>query len=370
MIIRFLTQDDIISHDKVSSQAFCSSCNVGDPESVLPGEKVLGAFDDDNRTLFADFEINERKCYYDGEILTCAAIGGVAAKPEHRGKGAVTALFEYLFNKTCYDISILYPFSEEYYRRLGYERAGFCVNAEVPFAELSKIKRNQDAVIYEGENPERLLEIYNKCARRYRLCFVRDNTVAFSDKPYYSQKYTYIWKNSAYAIVRVDRDRSTVFVSEIYFDSLESMLGILGFLRNFESNQTKVCFQKLPENTPLFHVIRDIKKCDIRMYDTGAVRILNVEKVLKAHRYPASDSAFTMRIGDDLFCVAVKGGKADVKKDPSAVPDVTMDISTASGVLLSGADGAAYRPGLVIHNQQSDFFKLFPPKVPFFTDEF
>ncbi|MBR6940240.1 MAG: GNAT family N-acetyltransferase, partial [Clostridia bacterium] len=120
MIIRYLTQDDITEHDKISSQAFSYSCEIGDPDSVLPCEKVLGAFDDDNKTLFADFEIHEKKCYYDGGLLNCAAIGGVAAKPEHRGKGAVRELFERLFSEENYDISILYPFSEEYYRKLGY----------------------------------------------------------------------------------------------------------------------------------------------------------------------------------------------------------------------------------------------------------
>ena len=94
MIIRLLTQKDVAEHDKITSQAFSYACEIGDPDSVLPCEKVLGAFDDDNRTLFADLELQERTCNYDGGFLTCAAVGGVAAKPEHRGKGAVKALFE------------------------------------------------------------------------------------------------------------------------------------------------------------------------------------------------------------------------------------------------------------------------------------
>ena len=216
MIIRFLSREDVTEHNKITSQAFSYSCDIEDTDSALPCEKVLGAFDDDNKTLFADFELIEKKCNYDGGILTCAAIGGVAAKPEHRGKGAVTELFRHLFNETEYDISILYPFSEEYYRRLGYERAGFTVGAGIPFTELSGIKRNNSAVLYEGKNKDWLLEIYNKCARNYNLCFVRESWEFFSDKPYFSQKYTYVIENGAYATIEIDRAKSTVFVNEIY----------------------------------------------------------------------------------------------------------------------------------------------------------
>lgn len=370
MIVRYLTQDDITQHDKVSSQAFCYPCEIGNPDSVLPAEKMIGAFDDDGKTLFADLEILEKKCYYDGSLLTCAAIGGVAAKPEHRGKGAVKALFEYLFRETDYDISILYPFSEEYYRRFGYERTGLSLNVSLPFAEISKAKRNSDVTLYEGGDAQRLLSVYNKCAREYNLCFARDSAAAFSSDPYFTQKSTYVWKDGALATVRVDRKKSTVFVSDFYYDSYESMLGFLGFLRGFESNHSTLCFEKLPENTPLIGVVNELKNCDVKVHSNGAARILNAEKVLKLHRYPAGEGGFSIRIGGETFCVTVSDGVAEVERNPAPEPDITMDIRAASAVLLCGAADAAHFPGVKVNNPQSDFFGMFPPKITFFTDEF
>ncbi len=370
MIIRFLTQDDVPEHDKITSQAFAYSCEIGNPDSVLPSEKVLGAFDDDNKTLFADFEILEKKCYYGNGMLTCAAIAGVAAKPEHRGKGAVKKLFERLISENCYDISILYPFSEEYYRKLGYESIGQCLSARVPFSELSGIRRNTDVTLYEGGETARLLGIYNRCARNHSLCFVRNSAEAYSDKPYYSQKYTYIYRDGAYATIEIDREKSVVSVSEIYFDSCESMLGILGFLRNFESNQSALCFSKLPGNTPLFNVIRNLKNCDINMQATGSARILNVKNVLEKHSYPALEGEFTVQAGLNIFRVSVAGGKAEVNESPSLTPDVIMDIGTASKVLLSGAENAMFNPRITVNNTQSSFFGMFPPETPFFSDAF
>lgn len=370
MIIRLLTQDDVAQHDKITSQAFSYSCTIGDPASVLPCEKVLGAFDDDNKTLFADLEIHEKKCNYDGGILTCAAIGGVAAKPEHRGKGAVQALFRRVFDAGDYDISVLYPFSEAYYRKLGYERVGNALCATVPFSELSAIERNQDVRLYEGDDTERLLEIYNRCARNENLSFVRETAEAFSAEPYFSKRYTYIWKNSAYATLSVDREKSTVFVHELCFDSCASMLGVLGFLRNFESNQKSVCFEKIPEASPLLFFLQDLKKCDVRLYNAGSARVLRAESVLKAHRYPPGEGAFTVRIGDEAFRVAYADGGVTVGRDSRYEPDVIMDVNTASKVLLCGIGNAAYMPGLVLQNPDTVFPKLFPPKPGFFTDAF
>lgn len=368
MIIRYLTQKDVVEHDKITAQAFSYSCDIHAADSVLPCEKMLGAFDDDNKTLFADFEIHERKCNYDGGILNCAAIGGVAAKPEHRGKGAVKALFDFLFKENAYDVSILYPFSEDYYRKLGYERVGNSVCATVPFSEVSGIARNSDVKLYEGNETKRLLEIYNRCAQNYNLSFVREKADAFSDEPYASESYTYIWKNNAFATIRIDREKGTVFVKELYFDSCESMLGILGFLRNFESNQKWICFEKIPEDSPVLYRLRDLKKCEIQMHNTGSARILNAARILLSRKYPPEDGEFTLRIGDEVYKVTYSQNGVETKKNDAYDPDVIMDINTASRVLLSGVTHAAYIPGLAIRNPQSDFFKSFPPKTSFFTD--
>ena len=368
MIIRFLTQADIAEHEKTASQAFVSPCNVYDPGAVLPCEKVLGAFDDDNKTLFADLEIHEKKCNYDGELLTCAGVGGVAAKPEHRGKGAAKALFSRLFALPEYDVSVLYPFAEGYYRKFGYERVGRSMSATVPFSCLSDIKRNQDAKLYEGENTERLLDIYNACVRQYNLSFVRENAEEFSSQPYLSGNYTYIWNNTSIATIRVDRAKSTVFVKEIWFDSRESMLGILGFLRNFESNQKYVCFENIPESSPLPDFFRDLKECEIALHPAGSARILNTGKILGAHRYPPGNGEFTVGIGDEVFHVSYSADGVYTDKNDSYEPDAVMDIGTASRILLSGFSDAAYVPGLTVIKPDSVFFKAFPPETAFFTD--
>lgn len=378
MIIRKLTPADVHEHDKVASQAFCFPCDENDPESVLPCDTVLGAFDDDNKTLFADLEVIPRQCFFGSGFLRCAAVGGVAAKPEHRGKGAVKALFAELMKSEDYDISILYPFSEGYYRQFGYQCVGQAVTAEIPFAQLTEIPRNHDAVLWEGEDEEAMLRLYNRCAAQYPLCFFREDTEKFSDKPYQTQRFTYIYRDAAFATFCLNRGEGKIQVSEFYYENRDAMVGMLGFLRNFEGNQSLLCFEKLPQNTPLFRYLSKQKECRFTLHNTGSVAVLNPAKVLALHRYPNAKGSFTLQINDAFcrrsatFTVTYQNGTADVVES-SEEPHLVMEAPAAAELLLCGTTGAADAAlwrGVEVKKADSDFFTAFPMQVPFFTDGF
>ncbi len=370
MIIRFLDKKDIVQHDMITSQAFSYSCNIHDEESVLPCEKVLGAFDDDNRALFADMEINDRRCFFGSGVLSCAAVGGVAAKPEFRGRGAVKALFEHL-DTLNYDISILYPFSESYYRKLGYETTAKTVEMTVPFSELSEIKRNSEAKLFEGRNSEKLLEIYNRCAKKFNLCFMRENLNEFPSDPYLSQVFTYIWHENSFAKFEVDRENSLVTVKEIYYDSCESLLGILGFLKNFEGNQRAVRFEKIPIDSPIFNFIRNEHNCEIKIHNCGSVKILNLRSVLSVCEYPENIKEFSIKVDDEALKVAVYGGEVKIEETKEKC-DIEMNIASASRLILCGFNkkDVEYMTNVKINNPNSDFFRAFPSNGAFFTDCF
>lgn len=371
-IVRRLEQRDVREHDKVSSQAFVYSCDINDKNSVLPSEIMLGAFFDDNRTLMADMEIGDRKCIYGNSVLRCAAVGGVASKPEYRGKGAVKALFSELF-KENWDISILYPFSDAYYRRLGYESIGRALKITFPFKELCGVSRVSGCTLFEGENGDKLLKIYNGYARKNNLCFIREDLSAYSDNPYESCQYTYFFDKS-YVTFSTSRQDSTVYVKEIIYLDREALEQALGFLRNFEGNYDTLVFEKLPFNTPIVGYIADESKAELICKSTGAARIINVENVLKAHRYPEAEGSFIIEIQDNgIFEVKYKNTKADVVRADSKNPEVSMNINAASKIILSGissVEEAEYMHGITIRSEDSDFFKAFPKNDGFLNDEF
>ena len=371
MIIRELKSDDVREHDKVSSQAFVYDCDINDESSVLPTETMLGAFCDDGKTLMADIEIEDRKSTFFDGTLRCAAVGGVASKPEHRGKGAVKNIFNVLFEDERWDFSILYPFSAAYYSRLGYESLGRAITLTVPFSCFAAIERNSEAVLYEGGRD--ILDIYNKYAAETHICFLRDSLDAYPTEPYRESRYAYVWRDRAYVNFSIDRPKKTVNVKEIVYLDKESLLKILGFLRNFEGNQDTLIFEKLPLDTPIMNLVSDEKKCAVKCYSAGAARIHNVENVLKKIKYPEEKGAFAVKVGNEIFAVSFENGRGEVKKDSGAKPDVSFNINAASRVLLCGVNGRKeleYINGAEIIRDNPDFYRAFPKKDGFLNDDF
>lgn len=387
MIIRNLTIDDLNEHNKVSSSAFIWKV---DPaiDNKLPDATLIGAFDDDGKTLMAEVECNDFKNYFCSGLLGCVGIGGVATKPEFRRMGGVRSIFGEIENRAFdngWDIGILYPFSTEYYRQFGYENAAHYVSAKIAYKYVASIDRSFDVDIVEGSNVSDIIALYNKIAARTTLSFKRDNAMRFITEPYEKSIYTYMWKNSngeyrSYASYTVDRARSCVNVREIGFLDREALLGILGFLRCYDGNQEFLCFEKLPVYSPVFDVIPDTAKIERELRDIGSVRIYNFEKVLSLISYPCEHGHFSVEIKDSIphnsgiYDVEFENGKALITRNSAKAADIVLAAPAASKIMLCGIDGGfeklQYCSGVGINTESSDFLKVFPHRDPFFWDGF
>lgn len=385
MEIRRLTDSDSREHNKVSSQAYVYGCDI-DSNAHLSDRIVIGAFEGEH--LMADMAVTEAENFFGGNLLSCAGVGGVASKPEYRNRGAVRRLFEELFNGELlgkkYDISILYPFSEAYYRKFGYEIMAKNLELSVPFKELGTAPKNSDVELFDGTQTEELLRLYNAAASRFNLAFKRDDSGRFPSNPYASSNYTYMWKNAdgeyrSLATFKIDRPNRIIRVSEIYWLDRESLAGILGFLRCFEGNQDTVIFEKLTVTSPVLSFIsneRQIRQLGLNM---GCGRIIDVESVLNKKRYPDEHGSFTVRIEGDTvaennaaFSIEYENGKAEVKKTDKEA-DVVLEPIAASKIILTGIGGAetlAYTNGAKQLNYNKDFYRAFPVENTFFVDGF
>ena len=385
MILRRLTDADSREHNKVAAQAYCFGCDI-DSNAHLTDAKVIGAFDGNN--LMADMRITDAENYFEGSVLTCAGVGGVASKPEYRNRGAVRKLFEAFFNgeliEQKYDISILYPFSEAYYRKFGYEVMSKSLELTVPLKELGSAPKNSDVELFDGSNTEALCGLYNAAAQKFNLAFRREGSCGFSPDPYGSSSYTYMWKNTAgefRSLVNysVDRPNKTVYVDEIYYLDRESLAGILGFLRNYEGNQETVVFKKLPLNTPVLNFISNEKPIVQKGFNMGCARIIDVESVLNKKKYPDGRGHFTVQITGDtveannaVFGVEYENGRAEVKRTDKEA-DFILEPTAAAKIILSGVageDAFSFMNGVKMQKNNGDFFKAFNVRNTFFCDGF
>lgn len=382
MEIRRLTDQNILEHEKLASQAFVFHYDEAEA-TALPSEIMLGAFTEEGR-LAADMEIYDRVCFFGNETLRCAAVGGVASKPEYRRLGAVRAMFRELeagrvLGQT-WDIGILYPFSEPYYRKLGYAPVGTKLRVSVPFTEFADIPRASGARLYEGGDGTPLLSLYNSVSRHYVLDFRRDDIGVWDKEPYSEGVYTYILRDrggqeneNACATFSLDRTAGSVNVKEIFFTDREAMLGILGFLRCFDGNLGRIVFESLPADSPLLRCIADAGKAEILASHAGAVKILRPENVLRKHAWGSGAGSFVMRVNEwGTFAVTYENGAADIKKTDSP-PDIVLGQTAAAKILFEGLYDErelSFLPDAQINGRVGDILRAFPRREVYFNDPF
>lgn len=387
MIIRKLTDADIPEHEKLAALAFICETDPYEEGLTLPCEDMLGAFSDDGR-LIADMEVGKRQNFYYSSLLSCIAVGGVSSRPEVRRSGSVRALFEKLFEdedrENGAEISILYPFSNTYYRKFGYEFAGETLSVTLPFSELCAERQEGSAELFEGNDPEELLNLYNSSAAKTCLAFRRENAEMFNCDPYRTAKYTYIWRSpsgeaKAYASFIADRRNSVISVRELNYLDKEGLSGILGFLQAYKGNYASLRFEGIPADFPVPHFISDMHGCEIRYSYPGAVRILDVESVLKKKRFPVSGGSFTLKCRDtmkknnDIFHVEYENGKAVVERGGAYKPDIELEPHAFSRLILCGVNNAEeleYLRGAVITGNAERIASAFVPEKLFFNDSF
>lgn len=379
MIIRKCKIDDIREVAKVSSSSFIWNVDW-DELKELDGDMIIGSFMDDDKTMTAQIECLDFKNYINGKEVGCVGVGGVASKPEFRNQGAVRKIFKHLFEiapENDWIISILYPFSVDYYRKFGYEPVGRYVKYELPFSNLKAIERSCNVMLYQGKNLEEISDVYNSISIKNDLAFKRCDNKYWNDKPYETCHYTYIGKNKngeSDAIINFipNRQTSTIEVTELHFKNKDALLNILGFMRSYEGNYSTLIINKLPLNSPVYDLIGEKNQIKRTLCSNGAVRILDVEKLLGVIKYPNEHGHFSFKLSDEIeinngiFDVEFENENAKVSRRKSGEYDIELNACSASRLFLGGEgfdfERMRYLSDVTVINENEDFIKAFLAK--------
>ncbi len=385
MVVRKLTLDDYEQFSEVSASAYVYNA---EETTFEEGVDNFGAFINDGKTLISQMECGFKHNFYCGNKIGCAAVGGVASKPEYRRMGGVRAVFNTAFEHAINEgavVSILYPFSIEYYRKFGYEVILRCVHAQCSFKAFENIERFNEVTLARNEHKEIIKDIYTEIAKKQNMMFARDNYESFCFTPYKSCLYTYFVNRDdakGYVTFTLNRSGRTVNISELLFSNKTALLNLLGFVRIYDGNYDSVNFDKLSVASPVFEVIKDENRLVNRVYTyEGAARILDVKKILEDTQYPNEKGCFSIKITDNqidknngIFTVIYEGGKGTVKKDVSTEFDIAMDIPAVSRIVLGREgltlDEMSYITNVKIKTDCVDFLRAFPKKTTVFYDVF
>lgn len=386
MIIRKLTKEkDFEQFAEVSASSFIHNIEETEFEEDFD---IFGAFINDGKTLISQMECSFRESIYCKTPLICVGVGGVASKPEYRRLGGVREIFNKVFTyarEKGAHVSILFPFSIGYYRKFGYETIFRYINAECSFKTFEKIERFSQLTLATKEHEDVISDIYNAVALKNNMMFTRKDNSSFCFEPYKESKFTYFYSDGdskGYVTFIPHRASKTINVEELLFTDKSTLIKLLGFLRMYDGNYDFVCFNKLPVSTPVFSVIGDENNLVKRtLHYGGAGRILDVEAVLKANKYPSCKGRFSLKITDEqipenngIYTVEYENGVGTVKKNYDENYDLALDAPAAARILLGGeglnAEQISYIPNTHVKNDCIDFVNAFPARTTLFYENF
>ena len=381
MDIRYITNEEAIDYQRVSAASFIWKFNAEEDNVVdMP---VLAAFE--NGKLIAGVEVFDFRCNFCGNILNAVVASGVCSLPESRRKGGIRKIFDEI-GKTAADnditLGFLHPFSISYYEKFGYANLNKMFAIKVPFANLTHIQRNNDVILYTGDQFEELSELHRKCALEENLMTLREDKKHFCDKPLEEADYTYFRRDKngiadGYIRFKVNRPNDLV-IEELFVLSPDALSGLVGFVRNYDGIVKNLIVKNQYQGSP-FACMADRIHDVIYEYNGGvAGRIYNMKKLLESNVYPEKSGRFRLKSIDDIennngvFDVEYNNGKVCVSFSKDGDYDISLTAPAAARLLLAGeghnAKNAMYINGVEINGNADDFFRAFPFRRTRFLD--
>lgn len=380
MIIRYLKPEEKFKCSALMGTAFNFSIDTEYEKTQLMTENSLGAFDDDNETLMAQVVVKDYNCYTYNNILPTVGIAGVSTYPQYRRNGCIRELMKKIFsdaNEKGWIMSYLYPFSFDYYRQFGYERAFQFKTVRFPISALSKYPRYQDSVLYSNKELLHDLTIaYEKFANKRNGMLTRDDYREWSCDPFKTLKYTYIFYNDqkepdGYITFKINGN--CIEILEFAYECKKTLLNILGFLRMFEGQHKEISITNIEVHSELDFLIGELRNVSFGINDGPMVRIINVKKYFETIIKPKENFSINIKVNDkfiennnNCFKIVSSDGILTVEKTIEDY-DVECDIPTLSCVATGSKSinilNYTYREHLTIKSKKELFFSLFTEAI-------
>ncbi len=350
-VVRPARPEEVTRLASIHSQAW----NV-DPPRYEPGEHDLSA----SRVLAigdevaAVLEIIGREVWFGPDRLGAVGLGGVATAPEHRRRGYCRRLLQEVMKEVRDQgkvLSLLWPFSYAFYRRLGWETGGLQLWVTLPLAALPRdIGRGWTARPVGADSPADLAvldDLYSRWARRFHGCLVRQPEDWKRRLQHRNERrFTYLVCSPesgpagyvTYAFRPLPDDWRQLLVREFVALDGRAHQALLGLLGNHDSQAQRVELV-LPPDDLLLHRWPDRTEATVR--DGFMLRVVDVKAALEGRSYPgAEDGELKWRVRDELcpwndgvFHVAWDRGRCAVRPAPAAASwDLECDAATLSGL--------------------------------------
>lgn len=377
MIIRKLFPEEKYKCSALMGTAFNFSVDVEQQRNEILEEDSFGAFLDDNETLMAQVVAKDYKSYLYCHEFGTLGIAGVSTYPQYRRNGCIREIMKHLFSlaeSKEWVVSYLYPFSFDYYRQFGYERAFQCKSIKFPISSLAKVARYSDAVLYDSKDllPD-LAEAYTKFAKRNNGMLSRSDYREWSFEPYKSLNYTYIFYSENHTpdgYINYRINSKCIVINEMAYTSPSTLINILGFFKMFEGQHEEVLIYNIDMYSDFERLIGEFRNVSYGIYDGPMVRILDVKKYLNSILNPKKEFEINIKIHDKYieknnktFNISFNNSSLNIDETINEA-DVECEIDAfsalATGYKMININNYIYYNSIKVNNKAELFFSLFP----------
>jgi predicted acetyltransferase len=406
MEIRKITPEERIHYSALSQLCFLDGSRWDVREALRnpPTEEKPDHGGRKNNPTWAAFEngkiisgmvVNAYTIRMNGHEVKMGGIGGVATRPEARGKGLIRRLSRPAFEEmreTGQVYSFLYPFSYEYYRKLGYELCHAYRRATIPIEEFSAFPYPDRLVSHEPEDShEPFAKVYGEFARDRNLSVVRSEENwkwLLNRDPYTKLQFTYIHYDgsgnpASYVLYETDKNNGNgniVSVRELCWTTPEGLRAIFGFFGKMSSEYKSVRWN-VPDGLNIQAILPNPYGVEWATRAVGMNRIVDVPAVLAMHPAPAGSGRVTIGVSDafcpentGLYYMEWEGGQLSVKQKAEAFTNADMETAvTTLAQLTTGyltPEEAQYRTDTAVRGARDALRALFPKKNLYLMERF
>ena len=247
--------------------------------------------------LAAALNIIDMAQWFGGQAITTAGISAVGVAPEYRGrKVGATLMLEMLHEMRAKGVALstLYPATTQFYRSLGYERAGARTIYAIPTSALRGIASPYTLV----PAPEADIDVYapihaayaqNQSGNLQRPPIMWDRIL----KPIFTSHFRYLVLDTAgrpvgYIVYAQGNQKEDIKVADWCALDPDAGRALLQFLGDHRTMVNTVQLPAAP-NEPLLHLLPE-QHSDCSWQLDWMLRLIDVPQSLQARGYPAGRS--------------------------------------------------------------------------------
>lgn len=353
MAIKFVPVEEFDRVHAIATYCFPWMHNAKDKiknflQQYVKSEYILGYYDESG-TLMAQVVVFPFEIYIGGKPLKMGGVALVSSMPEGRHGGRIGQLLtEWL--KVMRDrgqyVSMLGPFSFEFYRKYGWELGFERVNYTVPIEHIRNFKKTGSLRVVTQEDIGALDKIYTKYALNHNGSAKRDDslwkefTLSHPWDDNYG-RYAYIYMDEkgdekGYIIFTIKNGRMDIY--EMIYEDVSALKGLLAFIYAHQSQIGEFSWSTATDEK--LHVLLPNPRVKREIHTGMMFRVVDIKEAVKSRGYGEDATGrFKIKVEDKdapwnqlPFDISLKNGIVDVNE--CSDPELFCDIQTFSQIFI------------------------------------